>query len=85
MPAFIPALSMAGVISAGFSAFGAAPAIDSERILPLFLSKSVMKPLPPMPFISGSPSAIMPPTATAASKALPPRSSIWSPAEDAIG
>ncbi len=85
MPAFMPAFRVSGVMSAGFKAFGAAPAIDTECTLPVFLSKMVMKPLPPMPFISGSPSAAIAPTATAASKALPPLSSICRPAEDAIG
>ena len=44
-----------------------------------------MKPLPPMPFISGSPIAAAAPTATAASKALPPFSRICRPADEAIG
>ena len=72
----MPALSDSGVISAGFKPFGAAPAIDNDSTFPLFLSYSVAKPLPPMPFISGSPSGAMTPTATAASKAFPPFSSI---------
>ena len=85
MPAFMPALRVSGVISAGLSALGAAPAIDNECTLPVFFSKIVAKPLPPMPFISGSPSAAMAPTATAASNALPPLSSICSPADEAMG
>ena len=44
-----------------------------------------MKPLPPMPFISGSPSPAMAPTAATASKALPPLMRICSPADEAIG
>jgi hypothetical protein len=57
----------------------------NDQTLPLFLSKMVMKPLPPIPFISGSARPSIAPVATAASKALPPFSSICSPADDAIG
>ncbi len=79
MPAFMPALSISGVISAGTSSCGAAPAIDTDHTLPVSLWNTVMKPLPPMPFISGSPSAAIAPTAAAASNALPPLSSICRP------
>jgi hypothetical protein len=85
MPAFMPALSVSGVMSAGFRAFGAAPAIESESTLPLFWSYTVMKPLPPMPFISGSAIACIAPTAAAASKAFPPFSSICRPADEPMG
>ena len=85
MPAFMPAFSVSGVMSSGFSAFGAAPAIDSDHTFPVLLWNTVMKPLPPMPFISGSPSAAIAPTAAAASNALPPFSSICNPAELAMG
>ena len=85
MPAFMPALSDSAVISDGTMPFGAAPAIDSDHTLPEALWNTVMKPLPPMPFISGSPSAAMAPTAAAASKALPPFNKICNPADEAIG
>ena len=85
MPAFMPAFNVSGVISAGTMAFGAAPAIDNDQTFPVALWNTVMKPLPPMPFISGSPSPAIAPTAAAASKALPPLIRICSPAADAIG
>ena len=85
MPAFIPALSVSGVISDGTRAFGAAPAIDSDHTVLVALWYTVMKPLPPMPFISGSPSGAMAPTAATASKAFPPLMRICSPADEAIG
>ncbi len=85
MPAFMPALSMSGVISAGTSFLGAAPAIETDHTLPVALWNTVMKPLPPMPFISGSPSADIAPTAATASKALPPFSRICRPADEVMG
>ena len=81
----MPAFSDSADISAGTMAFGAAPAIDNDHTLPDALWNTVMKPLPPMPFISGSPRAAMAPTAAAASKALPPFSRICRPADEAMG
>ena len=65
--------------------FGAAPAIDTDHTVLVALWKTVMKPLPPMPFISGSPSAAIAPTAATASNALPPLIRICSPADEAMG
>ena len=71
-PAFMPQSSVSGVISDALSASGAAPAIARDITLPVFLSYTVMKPLPAMEFICGSIMFNVAPTATAASTALPP-------------
>ena len=64
---------------------GAGPAMLSDSTLPVFLSYTVMKPLPPNPELCGSTRFSVAATATAASNALPPFISTSMPAIDASG
>ena len=74
MPALMPRFKSSGVISARFDAPSAAgPAMLSDSTLPVFLSKTRHEPVAGEARASGARrGSASPPTATAASKALPP-------------
>ena len=77
--AFMPALSVSGVISGDLEPLRRRAGHRQRMTWPVFLSNSVAKPLPAMLELCGSTTLSTAATATAASKALPPSSRMREP------